>query len=139
MRLILMTMTGALLLLACATGQSGCLTVPQSDVPADIQAPEAFRSALQTALDAHCRCDFSDSAQALFPLGVEGSGEWTDTAESCLGRTEVLSMERGSDDFVAIYLAAEERRRHSAYIMVAHFVEGEWLFSWPTQTGESPP
>jgi len=109
-------------------------------LPIDIQAAAEFELALVSALDAQCSCAFAEDSRALFPLGVDGRGSWEGVQDACIRRFDVISVSPGSDEFVFIYLAGRwNGRRHGrpVYVMVAHYVDGNWVFSWPTETGET--
>lgn len=125
---------------ACCSAGIECRSLSRLATPAGIQHPAELRAALESALEAQCTCSFPAAARQLFPLGVEGRETWEGVEEGCLRQLRVVSVSPGSDTLVAVYLAGgrdARRRGRPVYVMMAHFSDGEWVFSWPAVTGET--
>lgn len=125
---------------ACQSTQPSCADRLWPATPEGVEEPAAFGAALESVLRAQCTCTFDADSRALFPLGVDGRGSWEGVKDVCIRRFDVASVSPGSDEFVSIYLAGRwNGRRHGrpVYVMVSHYVDGSWVFSWPAETGET--
>lgn len=126
-------------LVACAGARASCgLADPLQGDLQGLPRPELLQEGVSRLIQTHCDCRFPADVRRLVPAGVEGTGNWENAAEVCLGPVEVVEWTKETDMLAAIYVLQAGRPSNdtsSLYFIFASFVEGEWKFSWPAAAG----
>ena len=139
MRILLSLLLLGGTVVGCATAVPSCSDLsPLHGTLIGIPKPEQLQADLHRIIVAHCNCDFTSKVREVIQLGLDGRGSWDGVTAACLGPVEVVEWSAGNANSMEIYLLQEGKPRREFYerhLVVANFVDGRWLFSWPAKLG----